>query len=88
MYLKKWVLVVVGGISSRSGWLLELLTELKMDLYCPQGIGTLRQQLTILHILHILAILHIIYILHILHSLYSLLGLLGLHGLHILHGLV
>merc|ERR1711940_76035 len=31
-------------VSSRSGWLLELLTELKIAIYCPQGSGTLRQQ--------------------------------------------
>ena len=37
-----------------------------MALYCPQGSGTLRQQLTILHILHILHILQILHILHIL----------------------
>ena len=40
--LKKWVVVV---ITDRSGWLLELLTELKMAIYCPQESGTLRQQL-------------------------------------------
>ena len=34
--------------------------------HIPQGSGTLRQRLTILHILHILFILHILYILHIL----------------------
>ena len=43
----------VGGccITNRSGWLLELLTELKIAIYCPQGSCTLRQQLTILHYL-------------------------------------
>ena len=30
----------------------------KIAIYCPQGSGTLRQQLTILNILHILHILH------------------------------
>ena len=35
-------------ITNRSGWLLELLTELKMAIYCPQGSGTLRQQYTLL----------------------------------------
>merc|ERR1711978_79756 len=44
--LKKWVLVLT---SSWSGWLLELLTELKMAIYCPQGSGTLRQQLLMMH---------------------------------------
>ena len=39
---------------------------IKIAIYCPQGSGTLRQRLTILHILHILFILHILYILHIL----------------------
>ena len=32
-----------------------------MALYCPQGSGTLRQQLIILHILHVLDILHILH---------------------------
>merc|ERR1711978_620679 len=41
--LKKW-----GWVTNRSGWLLELLTELKMAIYCPQGSGTLRQQYTLL----------------------------------------
>ena len=36
-------------ITNRSGWLLELLTELKMAIYCPQGSGTLRQQLLMMH---------------------------------------
>ena len=50
---------------------------IKIAIYCPQGSGTLRQQLTILHILHIL---HILYSLP---SLHSLLRLLGLHSLHL-----
>ena len=79
--LKKWGCC---WVSSRSGWLLELLTELKIAMYCPQGSGTLRQQLTILHSVQILHILHILYILHILHILHSLLSLLGLPGLHYL----
>ena len=37
-------------------------------IYRPQGSGTLRQQLTILHILHMLHILHIIHNLHLLHQ--------------------
>merc|ERR1712240_514051 len=45
--LKKWG--CWWWISSRSGWLLELLTELKMAMYCPQGSGTLRQQLLMMH---------------------------------------
>ena len=49
-----WSEKVGWWISNRSGWLLELLTELKMSIYCPQGSGTLCQQLTIQHILHIL----------------------------------
>ena len=40
----------------------------KIVIYCPQGSGTLRQQLTILHMLHMLHILHLLYILHILNS--------------------
>ena len=32
----------------------------KIAIYCPQGSGTLRQQLIILHVLHILHILHIL----------------------------
>ena len=41
----------MGGwcITDRSGWLLEHLTELKMSSYCPQGSGTLRQQLFMIH---------------------------------------
>ena len=58
-----------------------------MAVYCPQGWGTLCQQLTILHILHILAILHILHFLHILHSLHSLHSLYSLHSLHSLHSL-
>ena len=42
--LKKW-----GWVSSRSGWLLELLTELKMAMYCQQGSGLLRQQLLMMY---------------------------------------
>ena len=33
----------------------------KITIYCPQGSGTLRQQLIILHALHILHILHILH---------------------------
>ena len=46
------------------------MTDLKIAIYCPQGSGTLRQQLTILHILHTLHILHILHILYILHILH------------------
>merc|ERR1711954_411168 len=41
--LKKWGCWCCW-VSSRSGWLLELLTELKIAIYCPQGSGTLRQE--------------------------------------------
>ena len=36
-------------VSSRPGWLLELLMELKIAIYCPQGSGTLCQQLLSMH---------------------------------------
>ena len=45
--MKKW-----GSwwwVTNRSVWLLELLTELKMAIYCPQGSGTLRQQLLMMY---------------------------------------
>jgi hypothetical protein len=40
---------------------LTVMLVLKLAIYCQQGSGTLRQQLTILHVLHILHILHILH---------------------------
>ena len=37
VYLKKWGGVGWWWVSSRSGWLLELLTELKMAIILPKG---------------------------------------------------
>ena len=72
IYNKKLNLEIIGNC---------ITFDPKMALYCPQGSGTLRQQLTILHILHIPHVLHILHILHILHYIalsWTILDYLGL----------